>query len=67
MEDINATALSSSLVLVTWDIPYNLQWFPPGLDYSVRYQIMANWTDSSLYHVITISKQKEDKRNYNLD
>jgi len=52
MENIRAEANSSSSVQVSWEIPYNLQFFPPGLDFSVRYQTMASWSDPSQYHEV---------------
>ena len=52
MESLRLVDSSSSSLSIAWNIPHNLQLFPSGLEYSVSYAILADWANSSQYHVI---------------
>ncbi|KAI9551931.1 hypothetical protein GHT06_022268 [Daphnia sinensis] len=50
MENLNQTAATSKSAKISWKVPFNLQLFPPGLEFRIAYHIQASWVDSTVFH-----------------
>lgn len=51
MENLNQTEATPSSAKITWKVPFNLQLFPPGLEFRIAYHIQASWVDTTVFHV----------------
>ncbi|KAK4036667.1 cytokine receptor isoform X2 [Daphnia magna] len=50
MENLNQTEATPSSAKITWKVPFNLQLFPPGLEFRIAYHIQASWVDTTVFH-----------------
>lgn len=51
MEDLTQIGATPSSAKIRWKVPFNLQLFPPGLEFRVAYHIQASWVDPTVFHV----------------
>ena len=51
MEELTQLEATPSSAKIRWKVPFNLQLFPPGLEFRVAYHIQASWVDHSVFHV----------------
>lgn len=51
MENLNQTEATPTSARIAWKVPFNLQLFPPGLEFKIAYHIQASWVDTTVFHV----------------
>lgn len=51
MENLNQTEATTTSAKITWKVPFNLQLFPPGLEFKIAYHIQSSWVDTTVFHV----------------
>lgn len=55
MREARAASVGAAAATVEWKVPFNLQLFPPGLQFRVAYRVLASWADPAEYHVSAAS------------
>ncbi|EFX83323.1 hypothetical protein DAPPUDRAFT_100606 [Daphnia pulex] len=52
MENLNQTEATTTSAIITWKVPFNLQLFPPGLEFKIAYHIQSSWVDTTVFHIV---------------